>query len=191
MSEPVGYIYRLTMGDKFYIGSTQMSLELRRYLHIKNAEISKYKDTRKIFKAINSVPADSVKIEALHELKGATKDALLQLENTLIRQNLSNPLCCNTSRPIGLTPKEWREANIEKVKAIQNTKHTCLCKGRYTTSNRAVHMKSIRHQTWLKHQTTPAAPPQASSGGDPAFSPAPPAFPLNSEGCPPVSVPQP
>jgi hypothetical protein len=42
----------------------------------------------------------------------------------------------------------YRAANIEKT----NAKHTCNCGGCFTTSGKARHIKTARHQTWLATQ---------------------------------------
>ena len=160
MSNRPGYIYKLTCGDKFYFGSTQMTLETRRYFHIQNAKCSKYKEKRKIFQAINAVPEESVKIECLEEYETIPKAELLQRENTLIREHIHNPLCVNTSRPIGLSPAEWRAANRQKVRDSQNTKFDCPCSGHYTRANRSFHTKTKKHLEWLKNQTPAAPQPQ-------------------------------
>ena len=132
-----------------------MSLEMRRYLHIRNAKTSKYKDKRKVFQAINAVPEDDVKIEAIEKFQTITKEDLLNRENAIIRQHLENPLCVNTSRPVGLTPAEWRAANRQKIRDTQNTKFTCGCSGKYTRANKANHMRCAKHLAWLRRQTTP------------------------------------
>jgi predicted GIY-YIG superfamily endonuclease len=41
--------------------------------------------------------------------------------------------------------------NKEKIKSRQNTKHSCQCGGRYITANKIRHIKSPKHQNYLKN----------------------------------------
>jgi len=49
--------------------------------------------------------------------------------------------------------KEYREQNKIKIKERDNAKHECPCGGKYTRGNKAVHLKTNKHQTFLNQQT--------------------------------------
>ena len=44
------------------------------------------------------------------------------------------------------THSEYRKNNIEKI----NEKHSCQCGGKYTNVHKACHIKSLKHQRYLK-----------------------------------------
>ena len=45
--------------------------------------------------------------------------------------------------------KTYKQLNPERIKILKNQKHNCECGGSYTSKNRAVHMRSIKHETYL------------------------------------------
>ena len=45
--------------------------------------------------------------------------------------------------------KAYKQRNPEKIRLLKNQKHDCECGGSYTSENRAVHMRSIKHQKYL------------------------------------------
>ena len=55
---------------------------------------------------------------------------------------------CQTQEEIKFKKKEYREANLEKIK--ENT--ICPCGGSYTYSDKSRHFKTIKHQEYLKSQ---------------------------------------
>lgn len=92
-------IYRISIGDKYYIGSTKGSLQARLLTHYKKATL--FPD-RKIYKAIATLGGWHLcTIEVLKTFSYTTKEALLMEEKVLI--NLSDPLCLNSIRAIGIS----------------------------------------------------------------------------------------
>ena len=47
--------------------------------------------------------------------------------------------------------KTHRDNNQEKIKEWKNTKCECACGGRYTTNNKAIHEKSIKHKNYIEN----------------------------------------
>ena len=45
--------------------------------------------------------------------------------------------------------KTYKQLNPEMIRMRKNQKHNCECGGSYTSKNRAVHMRSIKHETYL------------------------------------------
>ena len=45
--------------------------------------------------------------------------------------------------------RAYKEQHPEQIKRLKNRKHDCECGGSYTSKNRAVHMRSIKHETYL------------------------------------------
>ena len=49
--------------------------------------------------------------------------------------------------------KEYREQNKNKIKERDNAKYECPCGGKYTRGNKAIHLKTLKHQTFINQQT--------------------------------------
>ena len=47
--------------------------------------------------------------------------------------------------------KQYRIDNAEKISAHKNEKHNCTCGGKYTTSGLSRHIKTKKHQTYIKN----------------------------------------
>jgi hypothetical protein len=45
--------------------------------------------------------------------------------------------------------KSYHERNKEKLAMIRNEKHECICGGKFTIANKAIHMKSNKHQSYI------------------------------------------
>lgn len=45
---------------------------------------------------------------------------------------------------------EYYQNNKAKINKKQSEKHSCQCGGKYTTTNKASHIKSLKHQGYLK-----------------------------------------
>ncbi len=46
--------------------------------------------------------------------------------------------------------KQYYEVNRDVINAKQSIKHTCECGGNYTHRHRSTHIKTIKHQTFVK-----------------------------------------
>ena len=60
-------------------------------------------------------------------------------------------LCRDNNKDlIKIRNKNYREENDARIKAFKNVKHNCECGGKYTHCHKALHLRSIRHQNYLK-----------------------------------------
>ena len=91
-------IYKLidNINNYFYIGSTCLSLSKRLYGH---KQKSKLNPNQKIYKYINTIGWDNIKIVLIKELNLNNKEQLLRAENEIIEKHLNDPLCLNSCKP--------------------------------------------------------------------------------------------
>jgi hypothetical protein len=90
----IAIIYKISIGEKYYIGSTKGSLAARLLTHYKKANL--FPD-RKIYKTIKDLGGWSCcKIEVIKTSAFTTKEALLLEEKAFI--NLEDPLSLNSIR---------------------------------------------------------------------------------------------
>jgi len=155
----VGFTYELrdkTNPDLVYYGSSELpTLKDRLDIHIQNFKKWKngktnYCSSFKILELGNYTPT------LLKIVFFTIKWELHEKERKLIEYQT----CVNEKIP-NRTPKEWREANkisenkrkAEYRKANKNKineKFTCPCGGKYTYPHKSEHIKSQKHQKWLK-----------------------------------------
>lgn len=91
-------IYKIVIGDKFYVGSTKGSLAARLLTHYKKAQLF---PERKVYKAIAAFGGWHLcSIEVLKTFEFTTNEALRMEEKNYI--NLVDPLCLNSNRPINV-----------------------------------------------------------------------------------------
>jgi len=89
-------IYKIVIGDKFYIGSTKGSLAARLLTHYKKAQLF---PERKVYKAIAALGGwHCCSVEVLKTFAFTTNEALRLEEKGYI--NLVDPLCLNSIRAI-------------------------------------------------------------------------------------------
>jgi hypothetical protein len=168
-----GKIYKLvnTEGTLTYIGSTCQTLAKRKanhhsnYKNWKNGK-SRYTTSFKIF----DDDEDGCQIILLEAFPCESKIELEMRE----RYYIETIECINKVRPtrtikeyfednkdkIQVNNKQYREKNREKLREIQkkyrednknkiqeykNEKHKCICGGKYTTSGKSQHLKSMKH----------------------------------------------
>jgi predicted GIY-YIG superfamily endonuclease len=122
-----GKLYRLVCDDgHFYIGSTTTTLCKRLHEH-KKASRHQKKVSSRVYKHINTVGWDNVRIVLIEEVQCANKNELCREENKYIEKELQNPLCLNTNRSVqnSLVAKRmavenvrrWRKNNLDYSKA--------------------------------------------------------------------------
>ena len=100
----VGIIYKLIVGDDYYIGSTTEGLQRRITTHYKGANAS---PERRLYKAIEDLGGwKDVKCEVLETLVVADQLTLFKKEDEHIR--LEDPHCLNTVRAV-LSEEERKE----------------------------------------------------------------------------------
>ena len=94
-------------------------------------------------------------IELVRIVEFEVKAELLAVEGDLIRNN-----DCVNKQQAGRTQAQYRidhvaekaeyyAAHATEIRAQKNEKNTCPCGGCFTTANKAVHSKSIKHKHWL------------------------------------------
>jgi len=141
-----GKIYKIVdnTNDNIYIGSTCDSLKNR---------LSKHKASYKIFlkglinniKSFDIMKNNNYKIELLENCDIKTKQELLQRE----RYYIENNECLNKIVP-GRNKKEYYDVNKDKINIKRNQMIDCECGRKYTIRNKARHLKSTKHQEFIK-----------------------------------------
>jgi hypothetical protein len=102
-----GKIYRLIVGDEFYVGSTCSTLAKRKCKHKYKAK--KYPD-RKVYQKANEVGWDNINVVLIEEYPCKNKMELVRRERYWVDE-LQPTL--NTQTP-SRTKKEWHEENKER-----------------------------------------------------------------------------
>jgi len=141
-----GKIYKIVdnTNDNIYIGSTCDSLKNR---------LSKHKASYKSFlkglinniKSFDIMKNNNYKIELLENCDIKTKQELLQRE----RYYIENNECLNKIVP-GRNKKEYYDVNKDKINIKRNQMIDCECGRKYTIRNKARHLKSTKHQEFIK-----------------------------------------
>jgi hypothetical protein len=142
------YTIRSHQTDDIYIGSTTQLLCKR---------LSNHKNTYKHYLAGKYHNVTSYKIikyedcyiELLEAFPCETKEQLHKREGELIRSHK----CVNKCIP-GRIQSEYYQNNIETIKEKQSEKHSCQCGGKFTTSSKSRHIKSLKHQNYLGIQVS-------------------------------------
>lgn len=170
---PLGKIYKITCSENnlTYIGSTFNYLKQRLSEH--KSDYKRYLDGKRNYvSSFEIVKYESAKIELIKEVEVQNPAELKTIEGTYIKQyKKDDKLNCTNMLIAGRTGKEYKEDNKDKIKEYQkeyyidnldkikkhkNQKHSCeICKGKYTTSHKAQHIKSIKHQKAILEQQQP------------------------------------
>lgn len=174
----LGKIYKITSPhtNLVYIGSTTYPLLCQRLRgHVKN--FRGWKQGR--FHFVSSfiiLELGDYQIELLERCPCVDKDELLAREQYHIREH--QDVCCNRHRALSTEEEKKQEKkndnakyrannkeaisqkkaeyysnNKEAILEKANAKHQCDCGGRYTHINKGRHLKSTKHQQYLRaHQ---------------------------------------
>ena len=120
-----GYIYKLTDGNKFYIGSTSLTLEKRLIDHKSLSKIEK-RHSQPVYNYFNSTNWENARMETLRECEYTVKADLLRYEREEYDKLSGNPNCLNVMRSFisederKLRDKEnaanWHQENKERCK---------------------------------------------------------------------------
>ena len=170
-----GKIYKLeclTTG-LIYIGSTTKQYLSQRLSHHLYG-YKKYQNNNHHFvSSFQILENDNYRIELLESVNCNTKDELLAREGYYIKT-----LDCVNKNITGRSKKEYyqdnreqilekrndnkeklneynkkyRQDNKEQIQKYKKEKHTCECGGKYTTTSKSLHCKTIIHQTFLNNQ---------------------------------------
>lgn len=172
-------IYKLisTIDDNYYIGSTCCSLTVRLHQHKKD---SKRQPDRKVYKWMNDVGIENIKIILIHnDFVCNNMDELRREEDSYIQMYKDDENCMNTHRAyqtieerreqkrlnyesykefnkeaLKKYSKQYREQNREVIREKGKEKITCdICNCQISRSSITAHNKSNKHQTKLKAST--------------------------------------
>lgn len=135
-----GYVYKLSGGGKFYIGSTSLTPEMRLYEH-RSFSTKSNSQRQPVYRHFKAIGWENVKVETLREVEYKTKSDLLQYEREEYDKVVNDENCLNVNRPYISKDerkeqlknnaakwhqenkeqckenlKEWRKSNPEKVK---------------------------------------------------------------------------
>ena len=124
-----GYVYKLTDGNKFYIGSTSLTPEARLEEH-KSCSTKTSSQRQPVYIYFKSTNWENVKVETLRECEFRVKRELLQYEREEYDKVASDENCLNVNRP-SITREElkkqmkennakWQDENKERCKEILN-----------------------------------------------------------------------
>jgi hypothetical protein len=106
-------IYKLICEDGwYYIGGCLGKSELRLYVH--KAHSVRFPE-RKIYKHINKLGWEKVKLEVLVKFTVESKEELRLIEDGIIEEEIENEKCLNSIRAY-LTPDRLKEMNKAKTK---------------------------------------------------------------------------
>jgi ribosomal protein L44E len=115
-----------------------------------NTRASKHqkKMNSRVYKHINTVGWDNVRIVIIEEVHCANKNELCRKENKYIEKELQNPLCLNTNRSVQNSLVAKRKA-VENVKRWRKNNHEYFiakAKERYEQNKEAItsQMKAYR-----------------------------------------------
>ena len=150
-------IYKMidNTNDNVYIGSTCKTLKERLISH--KCSYNRFlKGLYNNVKSFDIIKNNDYHIELLENCNIKTKQELFQRE----RYYIENNECLNKYIP-GRTDKEYREANKDKIKIYydvnkdkinikRNQMIDCECCGKFTIRNKARHIKSQKHQEFIK-----------------------------------------
>ena len=112
-----GKIYRISIGDYFYYGSTKHTLKRRLSSHKSKSKT----EISKLYTKIRELGWDCVKMELIEEYSCETKLQLREREDFFIKPYLQNSLCLNEKSAVFNEEyqKQWVENNKELVENQQ------------------------------------------------------------------------
>lgn len=125
-----GYIYKMTDGTKFYIGSTGLTLE-QRFIYHRQCSSKESSQSQPVYRYFKSTNWENARIETLRECEYSVKADLLRYEREEYDKVAGDPNCLNVNRPF-ITREErkvqmkeyaadWHQENKEHCKQILNT----------------------------------------------------------------------
>lgn len=153
------YVIRSHKTDKYYIGSTYLSLFERLYEHRKSKKQYEIKLT-KYMSSFKILDYDDHYIELLENYECSSKKELERREGELIKQHKNNIVNILVA---GRTNKEWRQDNKQYLKDYDNNrpnkiernqnklnKLNCECGSIFASSVKTRHNKTLKHIVYLK-----------------------------------------
>lgn len=121
---PTGFIYKLSGGGKFYIGSTTLTPEARLEEH-KACSTKRSSQSQPVYRHFVSIGWENVVVETLRECEYTAKRELLQYEREEYDKVATDPNCLNVNRPL-ITRDELKE-QVKNNAAKWHQEHKDLC----------------------------------------------------------------
>ena len=140
-----GKIYRINIGDHFYIGSTTLSLNQR----LSNHKQDMFRTSR-LYTTMREAQGDVI-MWLVEEFPCTTRAELTARETFHILQHRDNPMCLNmrlshrTPEEIIEYRKQYRVQRASAIKQYREQKIECECGAHITAGNIATHRKSRAH----------------------------------------------
>ena len=173
------YSIRNWVDDDVYIGSTTQPLSKRFEKHRSNCK-SEDKKNRKLYHKMNEIGVEQFYIELIEKVECEDISELRQKEGEWIRKigSLNYQIAGRTLQEKNATyyqnnrekctqmSKDWKERNKEhhaqvsaqyyqdnkdEINEKRNKPNNCECGGKYTTTHKAEHFRSKRHQNYLNN----------------------------------------
>ena len=154
-----GKIYKIVDNttDMIYVGSTCKTLQQRLSKHknkFKGFKLGKASNVT-VFKILEN---EDYKIELIKLHPCNNKQELNLEEGKIIKQFRNEKINIVNKNIAGQTDKEYnaqyRQKNINSVKAKQNQKHSCICGGKFSQCSKSRHLKSNKHQKYINNSKT-------------------------------------
>ena len=120
-----GYVYKLTDGNKFYIGSTSLTPEQRFDAH-RECSTKASSQKQPVYRYFKSTNWENARVETLRECEFNVKAALLRYEREEYDKVASDPNCLNVNRPL-ITPEELKQ-QAKETTAKWQTENKDRCK---------------------------------------------------------------
>ena len=139
------YIIYSLNSSKVYFGSTTYKIDRRLQLHISyynGYKKGKYKYCNSTCDMFDDLDVNNCKIKLIKNYPCNSRKALELEEGKFI---VSSKNCYNKN-VAGRTKHEYANDNADKLKQKIN----CECGGKHTYANISIHLKSIKHQKYLK-----------------------------------------
>ena len=155
-------MYRLTDGNKFYIGSTSLTPEQRLAYH-KTACSKQSSQKQPVYRHFKSTNWENARVETLRECEFSVKADLLRYEREEYDKVAADPNCLNVNRPL-ITPEElkqqmkenaakWHQENKEHCKEnLQNWRKNNPDKVKAQRERGAETMKKCQRNHYLANQ---------------------------------------
>jgi len=152
----LGKVYEIVCNitDQRYIGSTCEEFLSQRlanhrgsFKRYKNNHINEIKQNYSTSYKI--LEGDNYYINLLEIVNASCKDELLARE----RYYINTLTCVNKCIPLR-TKKEYYKDNIKEITEKKSVNNICECGGKYRTDNKVHHLKTIKHNNFLKEKET-------------------------------------
>lgn len=124
---PTGFVYKLSGGGKFYIGSTTLTPELRLAEH-RSFSTKPASQRQPVYRHFTSIGWETVIVETLRQCEYTTKADLLQHEREEFDKVAADPQCLNVNRPL-ITAEELKH-RVKETAAKWHQDHADLCRER-------------------------------------------------------------